>query len=121
MFTIEEILKRKESLEKTKSEKIFIELDGKELVFNKCDLATFNDVSESSGNKDAKLIYYTCISPNFKDSMLIEKLGCKNDPSLGVEKVFTMSEILEISDKILGLSGMKKGNLELKARVGEMK
>lgn len=120
MFTIDEILKRKENIEKSKEEKIFIELDGKELVFKKCDLATLNDVRESSENPDAKLIYYTCISPNLKDNVLIEKLGCKNNPSLIAEKIFTNEEILEISHKILDLSGMLKGNLELKARIGSI-
>lgn len=121
MFTIEEILKRKEAIQKSKDEKIFIELDGKELIFNKCDMATFNDVIESSGNKDAKLIYYTCVSPNFRDKILIEKLGCKQDPSSSVEKVFTSAEIIEIADKILELSDMKNKNLDLKARVGDIK
>lgn len=120
MFTIEEILKRKETIQKSKDDKIFIELDGKELIFNKCDMATFNDVLESSGNKDAKLIYYTCVSPNFKDKILIEKLGCKQDPTSTVEKVFTNAEIVEMADKILELSGMKNKNLTLKARVGNI-
>lgn len=120
MFTIEEILKRKEKIDKAKDEKIFIELDGQEMVFNKCDMATFNDVITSEGNKDAKLIYYTCINPNFKDNMLIEKLGVKHNPSLAVEKVFTASEIIEIADKILELSEIKNKNLELKARIGSI-
>ncbi|MGL5655356.1 MAG: hypothetical protein ACRCXY_00795 [Fusobacteriaceae bacterium] len=103
-MTIDEILKRSTELEKKKNEKINIELNGNKFIFNKIDIATFNDIKETKGNKDSKMLYYCSVSPNMKDSDLIEKLGCKSDPTLVPTKFLTESEILEISNIILDRS-----------------
>lgn len=53
-----------------------------------------------------KIIYMSVIDPNLKDNELLKGYGCKNNPYEIVEKIFTITEIGIIADKIAKLNGL---------------
>ncbi|MDU5101141.1 MAG: hypothetical protein E6240_01765 [Clostridium butyricum] len=60
-----------------------------------------------------KVIYMSVIDPNLKDNELLKTYGCKSNPYNIVEKIFTVTEIGIISDKVAELNGLNEvKNLE---------
>lgn len=120
VITIDELIKRGLEKKEKDSKNITIFIQGQKMIFKKCDTATYLDVKEAE-NPDAELLYYTAVNPQLQNQELIEKLGCKSDPTKVIEKIFTFAETEVIAVQILKESGFFLGIKEKLEMTGELK
>ncbi|MGL5100342.1 MAG: hypothetical protein ACRC6B_10010 [Fusobacteriaceae bacterium] len=112
IITIEDILKRKKYMDNKKDEVIEIEVEDFGIMkFKNCDLSTYFDVLESSNkDKDAEMLYYCSVEPNFRDESIINSLGCKSNPLEVANKFLNRLEVTQIASLIIEKSGLNKGS-----------
>lgn len=121
-LTIENLLQNKGIIEEQTGEKttnLLIKRLGGEITIKSLEPKKLEQfIKEAQAGKSAlevnkKIIYTSVVEPNLKDKELIKEYGCKANPYDIVEKIFTITEINIIADKIAGLNGIGEiDNLE---------
>ncbi|ENZ33289.1 hypothetical protein HMPREF1084_01757 [Clostridium butyricum 60E.3] len=114
-LTIDNLLENKGLIEKqtgVKTTNLMIKRLGGEITIQSLEPKKLEQViKEASAGKSTlelnkKIVYMSVIDPNLKDNELLKGYGCKNNPYDIVEKIFTITEIGIIADKIAELNGL---------------
>ena len=120
LVTAEMLLENSKKINSDKKEKIKIyvkELDGD----LECELLNKEDyldlILSKEKDKDLEVIYNSCSI--FRDDKLIDKLGCKSNPTQVVGKVLKDPTIYRLADLILVASGY--GEVDLVSLAEETK
>lgn len=114
---IEDILEKKNIIEKKNEEKT-AELEIKSLKDIGDGKITIKSLSRkeideirrlAKTEEDANIIgvYKACVEPNLKDKEFQKALGCRPNSYDIVEKLFTLPEIIHISDEIAVISNLE--------------
>lgn len=110
IINFEDLKKNSKRIKENERRKIKIHVNelGGDMIFNLVSSKEFVDMLEEDyHNKDALLIYNSCVEPNLKNEKFIKEMGCNADPYDVVEKILTQATILEISEMILKESELK--------------
>ena len=100
--------------------KIYIEELKGEMVFSLISSKEFLEILEEKyDDKDALLVYNSCIEPNIKDDKFIKELGCNSEPYDIVQNILSQATIIEISEMILQESGIKNKGKKLIELISE--
>ena len=114
IISIDEILNKSKELEKEQEKELVVEVKrlGGNIRLKKISRMEYLDIlGSSSEDKDSELLYGACIEPKLSSDGVINKLECKENPELVVNKIFTHAEKVAIVQLLLEESGITGNNL----------
>lgn len=117
IITIEEILNKSKELEKNQEKELVVEVKrlGGSIRLKKISRMGYLDtLGSTSEDKDSEILYSACIEPKLSSDGVVNRMDCKENPELVVNKIFTHAEKVAIVQLLLEESGIAGNNLIMK-------